>query len=657
MKTDRRDSMEKSINAIRFLGLDMINKANSGHPGIVLGAAPIMYTLFTKHLKITPSASQWFDRDRFILAAGHGSALLYATLHLSGYEISMEEIKNFRQLGSVTPGHPEYRHTDGVEATTGPLGQGIANAVGLAIAENYLRATFNKKDLNVVDHYTYALCGDGDLQEGVTLEALSLAGHLGLERLIVLFDSNDVQLDGPTKEAVSEDLKMKMESMQWEYINVADANDTDAIDAAITQAKSSDKPSFIEVKSIIGYGATAQGTSATHGAPIGVEETTTMREAFGYETEPFKVSEAIYHDFFKKVAERNDFHQAEWIEKMDEYSERYPKDFEHLERIINNESDFDIASYFEMEPMHHEEATRASIGKLIPKLSEALVEMVGGSADLSGSTKVKGINGNFSSKNPTGRNINFGVREHAMAAIINGMTLHHLKAFSGGFFIFSDYMKPAIRLAALMEIPSTFIFTHDSVAVGEDGPTHEPIEQLAVFRSTPHLVTLRPAHANEVRHALRFALESKKTPVAIVLTRQNTKVTTEVDYKNFKKGAYIAKDYDTIDGIFIATGSEVELAMAASEQLSERHDINVRVVSMPSMELFIQQSSKYQESILPASVTKRLAVEMGASGLWYRFASEVHGIDTFGASAPGKDVMAHFGFTVDAIVKRYRNIK
>ena len=657
MKTDRRDSMEKSINAIRFLGLDMINKANSGHPGIVLGAAPIMYTLFTKHLKITPSASQWFDRDRFILAAGHGSALLYATLHLSGYEISMEEIKNFRQLGSVTPGHPEYRHTDGVEATTGPLGQGIANAVGLAIAENYLRATFNKKDLNVVDHYTYALCGDGDLQEGVTLEALSLAGHLGLERLIVLFDSNDVQLDGPTKEAVSEDLKMKMESMQWEYINVADANDTDAIDAAITQAKSSDKPSFIEVKSIIGYGATAQGTSATHGAPIGVEETTTMREAFGYETEPFKVSEAIYHDFFKKVAERNDFHQAEWIEKMDEYSERYPKDFEHLERIINNESDFDIASYFEMEPMHHEEATRASIGKLIPKLSEALVEMVGGSADLSGSTKVKGINGNFSSKNPTGRNINFGVREHAMAAIINGMTLHHLKAFSGGFFIFSDYMKPAIRLAALMEIPSTFIFTHDSVAVGEDGPTHEPIEQLAVFRSTPHLVTLRPAHANEVRHALRFALESKKTPVAIVLTRQNTKVTTEVDYKNFKKGAYIAKDYDTIDGVFIATGSEVELAMAASEQLSERHDINVRVVSMPSMELFIQQSSKYQESILPASVTKRLAVEMGASGLWYRFASEVHGIDTFGASAPGKDVMAHFGFTVDAIVKRYRNIK
>ena len=657
MKTVRRDSMEKSINAIRFLGLDMINKANSGHPGIVLGAAPVMHTLFTKHLKITPSSSRWFDRDRFILSAGHGSALLYATLHLSGYEISMEEIKNFRQLNSKTPGHPEYRHTDGVEATTGPLGQGIANAVGMAIAENYLRATFNKKDLNVIDHYTYTLCGDGDLQEGVALEALSLAGHLGLERLIVLFDSNDIQLDGPTKDAVSEDIKMKMESMQWEYLRVDDANDIEAVDAAISKAKLSDKPTFIEIKSIIGYGAKAQGTSSTHGAPLGTEESNRIKEAFGYHIEPFKVEEEVYHDFYKNIAEKNNVKQVEWIEMMDEYSELYPKAFEQLERIINNDLDISLEELFDMEAFGHQEATRASIGKLLPIASEALVEMVGGSADLSGSTKVKGINGNFSSQNPTGRNINFGVREHAMAAIVNGMTLHHLKAFSGGFFIFSDYMKPSIRLAALMEIPSTFIFTHDSVAVGEDGPTHEPIEQLAVFRSTPHLVTLRPAHANEVRHALRFALESRKTPVAIVLTRQNTTVTTEVSYKDLKKGAYIAKDYSEIDGIMIATGSEVELAMSASEELAEKHGLHVRVVSMPSMELFNQQSKKTQDKILPPSITKRLAIEAGAPGLWYRYASEVFGIETFGVSAPGSDALEHFGFTKENIIKCYKNLK
>ena len=648
--------MQKSINAIRFLGVDMTNKANSGHPGIVLGAAPVMHTLFTKHLKVTPNQSEWFDRDRFVLAAGHGSALIYATLHLAGYEISMEELKRFRQLESRTPGHPEYRHTDGIEATTGPLGQGIAMATGMAIAESYLRAMFNKPGFDVIDHYTYALCGDGDLQEGVTLEALSLAGHLGLNKLIVLFDSNDTQLDGPTKDAVSEDIKMKMESMNWDYQFVSDANDTDAVDAAIAKAKASDKPSFIEIKSIIGYGATKQGTSATHGAPIGEEDATRMRKEFDYPYEPFVVPEDVYQDFYENVAERNNRTYGEWVEMMDEYADRFPELFDQLEQIITRDIDMDIDKLTSPEELGVKEATRASIGKLLPKYSEAIPELIGGSADLSGSTKVKGINGNFSAKTPLGRNINFGVREHAMAAIVNGLTLHNLRGFSGGFFIFSDYMKPSIRLAALMEIPSLFIFTHDSVAVGEDGPTHEPVEQLSMFRTIPHIVTIRPAHTNEVRHAMRYTLESKRTPVALVLTRQATTVTTDIDYGTFKRGAYIAKDEENFQGILIATGSELELALDAQTLLKEKHDIPVRVVSMPSMELFLDQPKKYQDSVLPPDCDKRLAIEMGATGLWYRFANTVIGVDRFGMSGPGNEVTEHLGFTPENVAKTFKSI-
>ena len=649
--------MEKSINAIRFLGSDMINQANSGHPGIVLGAAPIVYELFTNHLKITPNSPNWFNRDRFILAAGHGSALLYATLHLAGYELSLEELKRFRQLGSLTPGHPEYRHTEGVDATTGPLGQGIANAVGLAIAETYLRNTFNKNNLNIIDHYTYALCGDGDLQEGVTLEALSLAGHLNLNKLIVLFDSNDVQLDGPTSEATSDHLKLKFESMNWDYQEVADANDLESLREAINKAKKSDKPSFIEIKSIIGYGSKKQGTSATHGAPIGEEETLEMRKAFGYEEKPFTISDDVYRDFFEKIVNRGDREKVAWIEMMDEYRELYPKDFENLERIINRDIDLRFETILPDIDVGTKEATRVSMGRILPLLSEHLIEMIGGSADLSGSTKVKGINGDFTKDQPTGRNINFGVREHAMAAITNGLVLHHLKAFAGGFLIFSDYMKPSMRLAALMEIPSLFIFTHDSIAVGEDGPTHQPIEQLSVLRSTPHLVTFRPAHANEVHQALRYALESKRTPVAIALTRQDVLVSNTVDYKTFKQGAYIVKDVDNIDGILIATGSELEIALEASEVLKNDHDIDVRVVSMPSMELFNNQPQKLKDKILPPEINKRIAIEAGATGLWYRYTNNVIGIDRFGASAKGEDVLEHFGFTKENIVKTYLALK
>ncbi len=648
--------MQKSINAIRFLGLDMVNKANSGHPGIVLGAAPVMHTLFTKHLKVTPNQSEWFDRDRFVLSAGHGSALLYATLHLSGYELSMEELKRFRQLESRTPGHPEYRHTDGVESTTGPLGQGIANAVGMAIAECYLRDTFNRPGFDVIDHYTYTLCGDGDLQEGIALEALSLAGHLGLSKLILMFDSNDVQLDGPTRETTSDNIKMKMESMNWDYQLVKDANDTDAVNQAIAHAKTTDKPSFIEIKSVIGYGSEKQGTSATHGAPIGTEETAQMREAFDYPYEPFVVPEDVYRDFYENVAERNNRIYGEWVEMMDEYADRHPNLFSKLEQIITRDLDLDLDNVTDPVDLGTKEATRAAIGNLLPQYSEAIVELVGGSADLSGSTKVKGINGNFSAKTPSGRNINFGVREHAMAGIVNGMTLHNLRGFSGGFLIFSDYMKPSIRLAALSEIPSLFIFSHDSVAVGEDGPTHEPIEQLSVFRTTPHIVTIRPAHTNEVRHALRYALESKRTPVAIVTTRQATTVTTDISYGTFKRGAYVAKDEADFDGVLIATGSELELALDAQTLLKEKHNIPVRVVSMPSMELFLDQPKKFRDSIIPPECKKRLAIEMGASGLWYRFADEVMGIDRYGMSAPGEDVIKYFGFTPENVAKTYRSM-
>lgn len=645
--------MQKSIDTIRFLGVDMVNKANSGHPGIVLGAAPVMYHLFTDVLSINPKAPQWFNRDRFILSAGHGSALLYATLHLSGFDIPMDELKRFRQLDSMTPGHPEYRHTPGVEATTGPLGQGIANAVGLAIAESYLRNTFNQEGFPVIDHDTYVLCGDGDLQEGVALEALSLAGHLGLNRLIVLFDSNDIQLDGPTKDAVSEDIALKMQSMGWNYIKVADANDLDALSLALKKAKKSDSPTFIEVKSVIGEGSKKAGTSSVHGSPIGLEEASRMRETLGYSYAPFEVPEDVYADFNNKVYKRNLKAYDAWQVMLDDYQKAYPTLHHQLTSLIENRLDIDFEKLLTPEPIGTKEATRNSVGKVLKTLSEHLIGMIGGSADLSGSTKVKGINGNFTKATPTGRNINFGVREHAMAAIVNGLTLHHLKGFSGGFFIFSDYMKPSIRLAALMEIPSLFIFTHDSIAVGEDGPTHEPIEQLSMFRTTPNIHVFRPAHANEVRHAMRYALESKRTPSVIALTRQDVTVTYDVDYQTFVKGAYVVKDENDFEGILIATGSEVEIALEAQHLLKTNHGISVRVVSVSSMELFEAQPQAYKDSVLPPKIQKRVAIELGAPHLWYRYAKSVIGMTTFGKSAPASDVLKDFGFTPEHLMKTY----
>jgi len=605
---------------------------------------------------VTPNKPLWFNRDRFVLAAGHGSAMLYATLHLSGYKLSMEDLKGFRQLNTLTPGHPEYLHTEGIDATSGPLGQGIAMAAGMALAETYLRNTFNKPKFNVVDHYSYVLCGDGDLQEGVTQEAMSLAGHLGLDRLIVLYDSNDIQLDGPVSWANSENVQDKYEAMGWHYIKVNDANNLSALNEAINIAKGvHGRPSIIEVKSIIGFGASNQGDSATHGAPLGVDETNAMRKRMEYNYPEFTAPKDAYDDFKENTVNRGDQALSKWEKMFADYKLEYPELAKTLEDIMSGNVEFDFETILPQVAVGVKEASRNSGGKAITALSKAHVAVMGGSADLTKSTKAKGVNGNYDKDNRLSRNVNYGVREHAMAAMVNGMVLHGLKAFSGAFFVFADYMKPAARMAAIMNIPSTFIFSHDSIAVGEDGPTHEAIEQLSMLRTTPNINVFRPADANETNYSYRFAMEAKNTPNVIVLSRQDLEVKAIATYEKFKKGAYVISDAKDFEGIIIATGSEVELAINTQTLLAE-DGINVRVVSMPCMELFNAQSEEYKETVLPSNCSKRLALEMGAPHLWYRYASNVKGIETFGVSAPAKDAINSFGFTPENIKKIYKAI-
>ncbi len=646
---------QKAINTIRFLGVDAINKANSGHPGIVLGAAPMAYKLFTAHMNIDVKKPHWINRDRFVLSAGHGSMLLYAINHLSGYKVSIEDIKNFRQLGN-TPGHPEYGHTDGVETTSGPLGQGISNAVGMAIAETHLAAKFNKPNYNIIDHYTYVICGDGDLQEGVALEAVSLAGRLGLGKLIVLFDSNDIQLDGEVSLAFNENTKKKFEAMNWQHILVEDGNDLNAIHRAINKAKKEEnKPSIIEVKTKIGYKTSFEGTSKVHGSPIGSDEADKLREKLNWSYQPFEVPEDVYQLFRKKVTLRGQRVHRKWKKLFEAYQNEYADDAKLLNQFLNddmlvNEADFeDLAKA-------NDEATRSVSGKVIQRLSNQFLNLIGGSADLTVSTKAKGADGHYDKNHRLGRNINFGVREHAMGAIVNGLTLHGgLKAFSGAFFVFSDYMRPAIRLAAIMNIPSIFVFTHDSIAVGEDGPTHQPVEHLAGLRSIPNLNVIRPADAHETIAAWKVAMESKDTPTVIVLTRQNVKNYQETNAEGLSKGAYIvSKESDQFDGILLATGSEVELAMKAKEILKNQ-GVDVRVVSMPSHHLFDKQTKKYQKEILPKR-KKTLAVEMGSSMSWFKYTKDIYGLDTFGASAPMEDVLEHFNFTAEKVAKAFLKI-
>ncbi|GEM01331.1 transketolase [Halolactibacillus halophilus] len=656
---------QTSINAIRTLSIDAIQKANSGHPGLPMGAAPMAYTLWTEFMNQNPKHSKWFDRDRFVLSAGHGSMLLYSLLHLSGFNLGIDDLKNFRQLGSHTPGHPEVTDTDGVEATTGPLGQGVAMTVGMAMAEAHLAAKYNRDDFNIVDHYSYALVGDGDLMEGISHEAASLAGHLGLGKLIVLYDSNDISLDGDLDKSFSESVEKRFESYNWQVIRVDDGTDVEAIKAAIKEAQANTtQPTMIEIKTVIGYGSpNKQGKSDAHGAPLGDDEIKLVRENYNWNHAPFEVPDGVYEDFETKVAKRGAEAEAEWNKQFEDYKAKYPELAAEFETAMNNElPEGWVDELPTFTPGEDTLATRASSGKLVNALSKAVPSLFGGSADLAGSNKTRmDDEEDFDKTNYAGRNIWFGVREFAMAAALNGMALHGgLKVYGGTFFVFSDYLRPAVRLSAIQKLPVTYVLTHDSIAVGEDGPTHEPVEQLAAFRAMPGISVLRPADGNEVAASWRLAMESTDTPSLLVLTRQNLPTLKGTNYEGVKKGGYIvsAAEQAVADGILVAAGSEVQLAVSAQEELKAK-GIDVSVVSMPAWDRFEQQDQAYKDSVLPKDVKKRLAVEMGSPLGWDRYVGDegdILGIDTFGASGEGNQIMAHYGFTVENVVKRFEAV-
>lgn len=653
---------ELSIATIRSLGIDMINKANSGHPGMVLGSAPALYSLFTKEYKVFPAHSQWINRDRFVLASGHASSLLYSLLHLSGFQVSMDDLKQFRQWGSCTPGHPEVELTDGVDASSGPLGQGIPMAVGMAMAEAFLATRYNKKDYPVIDHYTYVLCGDGDMQEGVTYEASSLAGHLSLGKLIVLYDANNVTLDGPLNYSFSEDVKKRYESMNWQVICVQDGNDYEAIAKAIKKAKKEVyKPTLIIVNTIIGFGSRNQGTSKVHGAPLGEEDGQYAKRQYGFEYDNFFVPEEVYDDFKKNVFNRGKRAYNKWNKMMDTYKTEYPDLYQELFQNINDEYSFDETAFIKEYQDGISEATRVTSEKLINAIAAQNPTFLSGTADLASSTKtiIKDAE-RFSCENYGGRNLFFGIREFAMVAIMNGMTLHKgIKVSAGGFMVFSDYFKAALRMACLMKLPIILPLSHDSIAVGEDGPTHQPVEQLAMLRSMPNIQVIRAADAYEMCGAWKKAVETNDCPTALILTRQNVTNFTHATYEDVCHGAYVvSQEKDNLDGIIIATGSEVELAMQAQKALLEQGK-DVRVVSMPSMELFDQQDDSYKEKVLPKHIRKRLAVEMACDFGWHKYVGldgKVISVNQFGASAPANIVIQKYGFTVENIVETYLSL-
>lgn len=652
-----------AVNTIRALSIEQIERANSGHPGLPLGAAPMAYALWSDHLQVNPLVSDWMNRDRFVLSAGHGSAMLYSLLHLSGFDVSIEDLKDFRQLKSKTPGHPEYRHTDGVEATTGPLGQGIAQAVGMAMAEAHLAALYNREGYPVIDHYTYTLVGDGDLMEGISYEACSFAGRQKLGKLIVLYDSNNISLDGDLDQAFGEDIQQRFESQNWHYQRVEDGNDLAAISQAISQAKAiKDQPSMIEVKTIIGYGSPQQGTSKVHGAPIGQEAWDHTKTNYQYSLGAFEVAPEAQEQFDTRVSQRGQQAYQEWKALFDRYQADYPEQAQELERAFANElpAGYDQGITFQDETAKAE-ASRSSSGRAINALASAIPYFWGGSADLSGSNKTMiKDDQDFMPTTRQGRNIWFGVREFAMAAMMNGAVLHGGNRIYGGtFFVFSDYLKAAIRLSALSKLPVTYVLTHDSVAVGEDGPTHEPIEHLAAFRAMPNLNVIRPADANETMVAWKLAVESQETPSLLALSRQNLPVlanSQSLVEEGVRKGAYIISPAkQEASGLLIATGSEVALAIEAQSLLSQE-GVDVAVVSMPCQELFDQQSKDYQESILPRGINHRMSIEMGASFGWHKYVGlegVTYAIDRFGQSGPGQVVVDDFGFTASQIAQAY----
>ena len=649
-----------AVNAIRTLSMDAIQKANSGHPGLPMGAAPMAYVLWSKFLNVNPKTGRkWSNRDRFVLSAGHGSAMLYSLLHLAGYNVTTDDLKNFRQWQSKTPGHPEVDHTDGVEATTGPLGQGIANAVGMAMAEAHLAAQYNKPGFDIVDHYTYALNGDGDLMEGVSQEAASLAGKLKLGKLVLFYDSNNISLDGKLEQSFIDDVQKRFESYGWQHLLVKDGNDLDEIAAAVEMAKKdTTRPTIIEVKTIIGFGAPKEGTNAVHGAPLGVDGIEAAKAAYGWTYDAFEVPAEVKSRFLETTVARGEGLEQVWNENFKAYAEQYPELAEQYVAAFENKTP-------ELELTKHElgssKASRSTSQEAIQELSAQMPNLWGGSADLSASNNTMAkAETDFMPDNYAGRNIWFGVREFAMGATMNGIALHGgTRVYGGTFFVFSNYMLPAVRMAALQNLPVTYVWTHDSIAVGEDGPTHEPVEQLASVRSMPNLDVIRPADGNEVIAAWRRAASSTQRPTALILTRQNLPVlpgTAELAEEGLNRGAYIiSKEEGALEGILIATGSEVALALEAKESLGK----GIRVVSMPSMNIFDEQSTSYKEEVLPKAARKRVAIEAGTSFGWAKYIGldgATVTVDKWGASAPASKVLPEYGFTAENVVKVYQEL-
>lgn len=646
IKKEEPSDMKKIIDNIRALGIDMINEARSGHPGIVLGAAPIITTLYANHIKVDINDDKWINRDRFVMSAGHGSALLYSTLFMAGYNIPFEELKKFRQLDSITPGHPEIGVTKGVDVSTGPLGEGLATSVGIAISECYLRQHFGK---DIINYYTYVLCGDGDLMEGISYEACSLAGLLELNKLIVLYDSNDVTLDGALKTSFNENIKNRFEAMNWNYLLVTDGENTESIDEAINKAKSqSNKPTIIEIKTTIGKYSKNEGTSTVHGSPLEKEDITDIKNKLGLRDIPFTISLEVKDSFQEKIVSRNTQVIEQWYSK---YNSLNSSELQELEKLVHNRKPIKIKDIYYNSPDDGKDATRNVSGKVINSIATTYPFIIGGSADVSKSTTAR-INDtlDFSASTPSGRNINFGIRENAMAAIANGMALCNLTPFVSTFFSFSDYLKPGIRMSALMNLPVIYVFTHDSISVGEDGPTHQPVEQLVSLRSIPNFDTYRPADANEVIGSYKAILELRK-PAALVLGRNKVTIQESTNSSEVINGAYIVKkETKKLEGIIIATGEELELAMNVYNNLLEK-GYGIRLVSMPSMSRFESQKEEYKEEILPKNV-KTFVIEASSSMSWYKYVKDsnyLFTVDEFGASGKRNDVLEKYGLTVDNI--------
>lgn len=667
MPNQTKSIEQLAINTIRFLAIDGVQKANSGHPGMPMGCAPIAYSLYSKIMKHNPANPKWINRDRFILSAGHGSMLLYSILHLCGYGVSLNELKNFRQWGSITPGHPEFGLTPGVETTTGPLGQGFSNAVGMAIAQAHLASMFNKDDIKLIDHFIYGICSDGELMEGISHESASLAGHLKLGKLIFFYDDNKITIDGSTSLAFSEDISKRFDAYGWHVQTVADVNDVASLEAAVTNAQSvSDKPSLIITKTHIGFGSpNKQDSSDAHGSPLGEAEIKLTKQNLGWQEEAaFFIPDEV-KEYFKQVQVNGKSVEEEWNRKFLDYQKKYPEEAKLFSEVMHGEFGNEWKSKLPVfEDDGKKMATRAASGKVINSIASSLPTLIGGSADLapSNNTFLKDYK-TFSSENYSGRNFHFGIREHGMAGVMNGMAIYGgVIPYGATFLVFSDYLRPSIRLASISKIKPIYIFTHDSIGLGEDGPTHQPVEHLASLRAIPGLVVIRPADANETSAAWSAAIEHKGSPVALILTRQGLPILDQKKYpsaENLLKGAYILKDPNSKpDLILMASGSELSLALNASERL-EAAGRKVRVVSFPSWELFEMQSGKYKNTVLPPNVKKRISIEAGASQGWQKYVGDEGvsiSLESFGASAPVETLLEKFGFTVENILEHANKI-